>query len=35
MLEALRAVGFAGIVPRIEGEWVGFICVAPGEDGGR
>ena len=35
VLEALRAVGFAGIVPRIEGEWVGFICVAPGEGGGR
>jgi len=32
-LEALREVGFAGILPRIDGEWVGFICVAPGEGG--
>ncbi len=35
VLAALRAVGFAGILPRIEGEWVAFICVAPGGGGGR
>lgn len=31
VLEALREVGFGGIVPRELGEWVAFVCVAPAE----
>lgn len=31
VLEALRAVGFGGIVPRELGEWVAFVCVAGAE----
>ncbi len=35
VLARLREVGFAGIVPRIEAEWVGFVCVAAGGSDGR
>ncbi|MGD9496435.1 MAG: 50S ribosomal protein L11 methyltransferase [Armatimonadota bacterium] len=35
VLEALREVGFEGIVPRIKGEWISYVCVAPREGSGR
>lgn len=35
VLEALREVGFAGILPRVQGEWIGFVCVAPADKGGH
>lgn len=34
VLERLRAVGFAGILPRNLGDWVAFVCVAPDEGAG-
>ncbi len=35
VLEALREVGFAGILPRMKGDWVGFVCVAARDGGDR
>jgi ribosomal protein L11 methyltransferase len=32
VLEALRAAGFEDIVPRPSGEWIGFVCSAPGSE---
>jgi ribosomal protein L11 methyltransferase len=32
VLEALRAAGFEQIVPRPSGEWIGFVCQAPGSE---
>lgn len=32
VLEALRDAGFEQIVPRPSGEWIGFVCLAPGSE---
>ncbi|MEA3401387.1 MAG: 50S ribosomal protein L11 methyltransferase [Armatimonadota bacterium] len=30
VLEALRSARFQGVVPRISGDWVGYVCMTPG-----
>ncbi len=35
VLEALREVGFDGILPRMKGDWIGFVCVAARDGGER
>jgi len=35
VLKALRAAPFEGVLPRLAGDWIGFVCMARRDRGGR